>query len=69
MDSVVLNQCETCRIGMNPVVVIQCEKNRIGVNQVVVNQCDNKNMSPVHGCLIRTVIFNVQWTVKMGKNL
>ena len=28
----------------------------------------NKNVSLVHGCPTRTIIFYIQWTVKMGKN-
>ena len=26
----------------------------------------NKNVSKVHGCPTRTIIFHVQWTVKFG---
>ena len=28
---------------------------------------DNKNVSIVHGCPIRNIIFSVQWTMKFGK--
>ena len=27
----------------------------------------NKNVSKVHGCPTHTIIFHVQWTVKLGK--
>ena len=33
------------------------------------NQYGNKNVSIVHGCPTRPIIFHVQWTMKLGSKL